>query len=385
MTSTGNPDRVPPLEGEPDLTTVIVKTHAPRKAGEENRAHYLVVVQGEEKGLRVELGRKPVVFGRTEPADVVIPDPQVSRSHCRVALVLDEVFLSDLGSSNGTFIDSDRISGTAVLPIGGRFRIGSRVLEHEFRARKEVEASKELDTDLENAGSYVRSLLPAPIAEGPIATEWLLLPSARLGGDVFGYRYLDPDRFAIYLLDVSGHGTGPAMHAVSVVNVLRGGAMPGIDPGEPGHVVASLNAMFQMRSHGGLYLTIWYGVYNLNTRSLAYCSAGHHPSFLVPRGRGEAVALRLANVPIGLTQAARFRSAHVDVAPGSSLYVFSDGVFEVETRTGGLWSIEALAARILEPPVPGVPETERLLQAVRGVAREPTFDDDFTLLVATFA
>jgi serine phosphatase RsbU (regulator of sigma subunit) len=384
MSSTGTPDPAPPSEVQPDLTTVIVKTHAPRKAGEEDRAHYLVVVEGEERGLRIELGKKPVVFGRTEPADVVLPDPQVSRSHCRVALVMDDVFLADLGSSNGTFIDSGRISATTVLPVGGRFRIGSRVLEHEFRARKEVEASKELDTDLENAGRYVRSLLPPPIADGPIRTEWLLLPSARLGGDVFGYRYLDPDRFAIYLLDVSGHGTGPAMHAVSVVNVVRGGAMPGIDPGEPAHVVASLNAMFQMRSHGGLYLTIWYGVYDLSSRSLTYCSAGHHPSFLVPPGREDAAALRLANVPIGLTQTARYRSAQVDVAPGSSLYVFSDGVFEVETRAGGLWTIEDLAARILEPPVPGVPETKRLLDAVRGVARDPAFEDDFTLLVATF-
>lgn len=385
MTVPGKPDSAPPTEAELDLTTVIVKTHAPRKAGEEDRVHYLVIVEGEERGRRIELGKKAVVFGRTVPADVVVQDPQVSRSHCRVGLVMDDVFVSDLGSSNGTFVDNERITATTPLPVGGRFRIGSRVVEHEFRAPKEVEASKELDTDLENAGRYVRSLLPPPIAEGPIRTEWLLLPSARLGGDVFGYRYLDPDRFAIYLLDVSGHGTGPAMHAVSVINVVRGGAMPGIDPGEPAHVVASLNSMFQMRSHGGLYLTIWYGVYDLVSRSLTYCSAGHHPSFLVPPGRGEAVPLRLPNVPIGLTQAARFRSAQVDVAPGSSLYVFSDGVFEVETRAGGQWSIEDLAARILEPPVPAVPETQRLLEAVRGVAREPAFEDDFTLLVATFA
>jgi|SoiMethySBSTD1v2_1073268.scaffolds.fasta_scaffold00362_26 serine phosphatase RsbU (regulator of sigma subunit) len=385
MSSTGTPDPAPPQEAELDLTTVIVKTHAPRKAGDEDRAHYLVVVEGPERGLRIELGKKAVTFGRTEPADVVLPDPQVSRSHCRVGLVMDDVFLSDLGSSNGTFVDNERISKTTPLPVGGRFRIGSRVLEHEFRARKEVQASKALDTDLENAGSYVRSLLPPPIADGPIRTEWLLLPSARLGGDVFGYRYLDPDRFAIYLLDVSGHGTGPAMHAVSVVNVLRGGAMPGIDPGEPAHVVASLNSMFQMRSHGGLYLTIWYGVYNLASRSLDYCSAGHHPSFLVPPGREEAIALRLPNVPIGLTQTARFRAGHVEVPPGSSLYVFSDGVFEVDTRAGGLWTLEDLAARILEAPAPGVPETQRLLDAVRSIALEPAFEDDFTLLVASFA
>jgi serine phosphatase RsbU (regulator of sigma subunit) len=384
MTSPATPSPPPPPGGEPDLTTVIVRTGSTRGTVDE-RTHYLVVVQGEETGLRVELGKKPIVFGRMEPADVVIPDPQVSRKHCRVGLVMDEVFVSDLDSSNGTFIDGARISGSALLPVGGRFRIGSRVLEHEFRARKEVEASMELDHDLENAGSYVRSLLPAPLDAGPIRTEWILLPSTRLGGDVFGYRYLDPQRFAIYLIDVSGHGTGPAMHAVSVVNVLRGGAMPGIDAGEPAHVVASLNAMFQMRSHGGLFLTIWYGVYDLQARSLTYCSAGHHPSLLVGPGREAATALRLPNVAIGLTQAARFRADRVDVPPGSSLYVFSDGVFEIETRTGGLWNLEGLTARILEPPIEAVSETRRILEAARAVAREPSFDDDFTLVVANFA
>jgi serine phosphatase RsbU (regulator of sigma subunit) len=72
----------------------------------------------------------------------------------------------------------------------------------------------------------VHSLIPAPLTEGPIRTEWILLPSARLGGDVFGYHQLDARTFAIFLLDVSGHGTGAAMHAVSVTNILQQ-AVPG--------------------------------------------------------------------------------------------------------------------------------------------------------------
>ena len=47
MSSTGPPDPAPPLVSDLELTTVIVKTHAPRKAGEEDRVHYLVIVEGE--------------------------------------------------------------------------------------------------------------------------------------------------------------------------------------------------------------------------------------------------------------------------------------------------------------------------------------------------
>ena len=66
---------------------------------------------------------------------------------------------------------------------------------------------------------YVLSLLPAPISSGPVHVDWHFQPSAQLGGDAFGYYWLDPGTFIFYLMDVSGHGVGPAMHSVTVMNV----------------------------------------------------------------------------------------------------------------------------------------------------------------------
>ena len=368
---------------EPDLgTTVLIRGTPTGATSEDGRAHYLSIVAGERAGMRVELGQKPVVIGRVPPADLVIDDSQISRKHCRVSLVLDEVYVADLGSSNGTMVDGKRIS-TGLLPAGARLQIGGHVIEHEFRSRKEVEASKELDRDLENARRYVHSLIPPPITEGPIRTEWILLPSARLGGDVFGYHQLDARTFAVFLLDVSGHGTGAAMHAVSVTNILRGSA-PGVDMRDPAKVAAYVNALFQMSSHGGLYLTLWYGVYDLQTRTLRYCSAGHHPSYLVPEAGGSAIALQTGNIIIGATTAVEFTSASVEVPPGSRLYVFSDGIFEIETKGGEQWNLDHVLPLIVEPTVQGMPEPERLLKAIRSHARRPDFDDDFTVVVATF-
>jgi serine phosphatase RsbU (regulator of sigma subunit) len=370
---------------EPDLgATVLIRAGTPSPGdAEDGRAHYLVVVTGERAGLRVELGPKPVVIGRVPPADLVIDDSQISRKHCRVSLVLEEVYVADLGSSNGTMVDGKRLTQPALLPPGARLQLGGHVLEHEFRSRKEIEASRELDRDLESARRYVQSLMPAPLAEGPIRTEWLLLPSARLGGDVFGYHRLDARTFAIFLVDVSGHGTGAAMHAVSVTNILRRDASPGVDMHDPGKVAAYLNTLFQMSTHGGLYLTLWYGVYDLETRTLHFCSAGHHPSYLVPEARDRAIPLQTGNIIIGATPAFTFESASVEVPPGSRLYVFSDGIFEIEAKSGEQWGLDQVLPLIVEPPIPGMTEPERLLRAIRGHARSPDFDDDFTVLVAT--
>jgi pSer/pThr/pTyr-binding forkhead associated (FHA) protein len=367
-------------------TTILIRAGAPSPgaATEDGRAHYLTVVAGERAGLRVELGAKPVVIGRVPPADLVIDDSQISRKHCRVSLVMEEVYVADLGSSNGTMVDGKRITQAVMLPAGSRLQVGGHLLEHEFRSRKEVEASKELDRDLESARRYVHSLIPAPLTEGPIRTEWVLLPSARLGGDVFGYHQLDARTFAIFLLDVSGHGTGAAMHAVSVTNVLQRDAVPGLDMRDPAKVATHVNAMFQMSTHGGLYLTLWYGVYDLETRTLAYCSAGHHPSYLVAQARERAIPLKTGNIMIGATSPFEFESSSVEVPAGSRLYVFSDGIFEIETKDGEQWGLDHVLPLIVEPPVQGMTEPERLLQAIRRHARSQDFEDDFTVLVATF-
>ena len=368
----------------PDLGSTVLIRGTAGAATEDGRAHYLAVVAGERAGLRVELGDKPVVIGRVPPADMVIDDSQISRKHCRVSLVMGEVYVADLGSSNGTMVDGRRLTQPSLLPAGGRLQIGGHILEHEFRSRKEIEASRELDRDLENARRYVHSLIPAPLADGPIRTEWILLPSARLGGDVFGYHQLDARTFALFLLDVSGHGTGAAMHAVSVTNVLRRDALPGVDMRDPAKVVAYVNSLFQMSTHGGMYLTLWYGVYDMETRVLQYCSAGHHPSYLIAEPRDRAIPLKTPNIVIGATAAFDFASGSVEVPRGARLYVFSDGIFEIETKDGEQWGLDHVLPLLVEPPAAGITEPERLLRSIRAHARSPDFEDDFTVLVATF-
>ena len=175
------------------------------------------------------------------------------------------------------------------------------------------------------------------------------------------------------------------MHAASVTNVLRGDALRGVEMRDPAKVAAYLNTMFQMHTHGGMFLTLWYGVYDLETRTLDYCSAGHHPAFLVTPGSREAQSLRVPNVALGVAPGLSYSEAAAEVPPGSALYVFSDGVFEIELADGSQWSLEDFAAQLVAPRQPGVPETQRLRAAAHAVAKSPAFDDDFSMVVVTFA
>ena len=77
-------------------------------------------------------------IARAAPADIILADSRVSRSHCMIALSEDELQVSDLNSTNGTFVDGERVDGSAVLPVGSVLKVGDISFKHEVRSRAEV-------------------------------------------------------------------------------------------------------------------------------------------------------------------------------------------------------------------------------------------------------
>jgi hypothetical protein len=94
-------------------------------------------------------------------------------------------------------------------------------------------------------------------------------PTAELGGDVFDYFWLDDDRFAFYVVDVCGHGVGPALVSLAVQRTIRNRQLPAADLIDPASVFASLNDTFAA-GPDSRYFTMWYGVYDAKSRRLRY-------------------------------------------------------------------------------------------------------------------
>ena len=345
--------------------------------------HYLLLIEGLEPGRRFKVGEKAATIGRVPPYDIVLADTEISRRHCTLELVAGgDLVVTDHGSTNGTFVDGKRITGAARLPSGGMLRVGRQVLRHEYRSRQEIAASAEIERDLREARTYVESLLPARLKDGPVRTDWLFEPSARIGGDALGYQAIDDNHFALYVLDVAGHGASAALHAASVINVLRKQALPGVDMREPGAALRGLNAMFPMWEHHNLFFTAWYGVYLKKERQLRYCAGGHHPGYLVGPGRDAAASLWTRNPIVGMRANQEYEAGSITVAPGSTLYLFSDGVFEVEIDGGKQQQIEDFVPLLLAPAAASEPE--RLVGEMKRRTGRKVFEDDLTVLVATF-
>lgn len=247
-------------------------------------------------------------------------------------------------------------------------------------------AYRQLADELAKAARYVTSLLPEP-TDKPLSIAWTYIPSMQLGGDAFGYHWIDDDHYAIYLLDVCGHGVGAALLSVSAMNVLRSQSLADVDFRQPGQVLAGLNETFQMEEHNNMFFTIWYGVWQASSGRLCYASGGHHPATLLRNGGGdrpELHELMTEGMIIGAMRGVDYPQDVFQIQPGDRLYVYCDGVFEIERPDGSMWDQEGFveALRKLDPAEDVV---EQALEAVRGIRQQPFFEDDYSLVEVTFA
>lgn len=100
--------------------------------------HCLEIADGETLGARYVVSPLGLKIGRTPPADVVLTDARVSRSHCLIELADDRLRVSDLNSTNGTFVDGTRISGSDMLEVGSILKVGNIEFMHTVRSRASI-------------------------------------------------------------------------------------------------------------------------------------------------------------------------------------------------------------------------------------------------------
>jgi phosphoserine phosphatase RsbU/P len=242
-----------------------------------------------------------------------------------------------------------------------------------------------LQHELRDAERYVLAILPAPVAE-PFAVDWLFVPCTELGGDSFGYHWIDREHFALYLLDVCGHGVGSALLSITVVNTIRSGALLNTDFRMPEAVLGSLNQAFQMERQNDLYFTIWYGVYHRPTGRLRYASAGHPSPILVSDAgeeRGKAKSLPATGVPVGFLPVATYESKECTLTGPARLFLFSDGAYEIIRPDGTVLKFEDFEEVFTRAVPEGASELEELLHFVQGFNGSENLEDDFSIIKMT--
>lgn len=356
-------------------------------------------------GLTVdETGRDISFCGHAILQDepLVIPDATLDERFRDNPLVLDEpgvrfyagcALRGPSGFKVGTFCLADSEPRELDQDELRRFRQFAEIAEQELQMADLIEVQHELlktkselsltqhrlQNELSEADRYVQSLLPKRL-DSPVRTDWAFVSSSELGGDLLGYNWLDDNRLAFYVLDVSGHGVGASLHSVTVYTALRRQTLPNVRFDEPSEVLEALNEAFPMDEHSDKFFTIWYGVYDTTSRTLRYASGGHPPAIVIDPGAGTSLQLSVASFMVGAIPEVKYETDTYEVPPGTRIYLFSDGVFEIGRED---FTLDSLADLFLEVSS-GESRLAQIRKQVEELQGSDEFGDDFTLLEIEF-
>jgi serine phosphatase RsbU (regulator of sigma subunit) len=327
-------------------------------------ANSLLIIVALVAGYRVEPG-----------APSSEPPGWLSRSLPLVPLAVAAMFVGMAPSD--VVRESPAVVTGLVLIVALLLRQMLEAAELGKRERQVRTLAGRLSGELDSAAKYVASILPGDL-NGAVQVRSRYLPAREIGGDSFGYMWIDDDHLVVYLIDVSGHGVEPALLSVSVHNMLRSRSMPVSTLLSPEQVMDELNQLFGADRNGDHYITMWYGVYEASTRLLRYVAAGHRALALTEeRGVVNATPLGGTSIPIGVFPDSVFTGDTYRVPADAQILLCSDGVLgerlafvdfaelceEVAGAPG--WSPASLIAR---------------LRATTG----GTFDDDCAVVQLTF-
>jgi sigma-B regulation protein RsbU (phosphoserine phosphatase) len=374
---------------------------------------YIALVDANRQWLKAkcglatdETGRDVSFCGHTihERRPLIVPDARQDERFHDNPLVTGEPFIRfyaghPLSGPSGKIVGTFCIAGPepreltpGQLALLGQFaQLAQHELEmldviqsqHELLAtRRALAASqKALAVELKQAEEYIRGLLPLRL-KGEVTTDWCYLPSSQLGGDLFGYHWLDKDRLAMYLFDVAGHGVGASLMSSAIAETLRRKTLPKTDFTQPHRVLAALNRAFPLEEHAGKFFTCWYGVYDRPRRLLNYAAAGHPPALLFSAGSPPA-RLGQPGLLLGVDVDATYDLGTHAVPPASRLYLYSDGVTEATRSPGQLVGIEGLEGMLQAAPASGS-RVQHIHEHIAAAAGGP-LEDDFSLVELVFA
>lgn len=276
-----------------------------------------------------------------------------------------------------------------ISELKARVRAGIRLYQNNQELQKlagDLQIQKQLlETELNEAAEYVKSILPEPIS-GLVTINHRFLPSSQLGGDCFDYYWLDKNNLVIYLLDVSGHGLAAALPSISVHNLLRSQSLLQANYYQPSEILNALNKVFQMEKHNTRYFTIWYGVFNIESYQLTYSTAGHPPALLLSQSADSSIDIKqliTPSMPIGAFAEGEYENAVCTIQPSSTMYVFSDGVYEVEISDGKLWGFNDFI-NLLTRYNHQFMNLDEILAAIKIATATQSFTDDCSLLEIKF-
>jgi sigma-B regulation protein RsbU (phosphoserine phosphatase) len=283
--------------------------------------------------------------------------------------------------NNGAFdfatkpIDLDDLSVTIEKAI--------EQIDYVHKTQVEHQQLESLKTDLAVASEIQQAILPRVFPPFPelvdqIDMAALMVPAKDVGGDFYDIFRIDEDHFGFTIADVSGKGIPAAIFMAVSRTLIRA---TGIRGGSPSDCLAYSNKLLSAESVDCMFVTVFYGIYNIKTGEVTYCNAGHNPPYLL-KSNGEVKALPLAKDPmVGAIPDIEYHEERIQLEKGEMLIMFTDGVTEAMNVSFAEYGDERLVAALKNAVGSNCQEMINAVKAdVSEFTEEAEQSDDITML-----
>jgi phosphoserine phosphatase RsbU/P len=233
------------------------------------------------------------------------------------------------------------------------------------------------EEELKRAREIQQMLLPNKLPQLPgaqIAAAWQ--PAREVSGDYFDVIQLDEKRIGFCVGDVAGKGITAALLMANLQASFRAFATA---DATPQLVCTKLNKFLCANIASGKFVTFFYAILDVETRTLVYENAGHTPGLLL-RGSGETELLSGGGAVLGALADWVYRDCTVQVQPGDKLLLSTDGITEAENTQLEEFGEERLLATVRANDGSAVETQRAIMQRVTEFC-SGNFRDDATLLV----
>ncbi len=263
------------------------------------------------------------------------------RCRCRAFLFGEHRFVAAVPNRENFGIRNKNaaVLGTLLLIVLGGFTV---LLDRVYCAHKAIQAfyaseDEHRAKDMKIAASIQESVLPAPIAPNACFALDASMQAARdVGGDFYDFFMLNETHVAFLVADVSGKGITAALYMMNAKTLIKDELMSCHNPAV---TLNRVNAELCRNNSAEMFITAWVGVLDLETGEVMYANAGHNPPVLLP----SAQYMTAKSGPVlAFMDGIEYKQLSFKLAPGDSLFLYTDGVTEATDAKNELFGEERL-------------------------------------------
>ena len=273
-------------------------------------------------------------------------------------------------------IDLDDLSLTIEKAIEQNKFIHSSQQEHS-----QLESLK---SDLSIASEIQQAILPRVFPPFPEDCQFMDIAASMnaakdIGGDFYDFFRLDQDRIGFLIADVCGKGIPAAIFMAVSRTVIRTTGLRGLSPAE---CIDISNKLIAADSVDCMFVTVFYGIYNIRTGEVTYCNAGHNPPHILKSDCTIEILPKPKSMVVGAFALAKYKEDTLQLEKGDTLVMFTDGVTEAMNPNREEFGIERLNDSLKDVAYRSCAE---IIETVKGDIKDfadgAEQSDDITMLV----